>query len=181
MSIRLKTMLGVALIEAILLTILITFTLSYLESTNYSGLQKRAQTTITLFATMVKNPVLAYNLASIESAATLMMSNQDMVYVAVENPHGQLLAFQGNRELFEAYHTINDRDFSQLQPIYSINDQIEVSGTVFGTVFIGFDLSYLEQQIGHARRWTLLIVLGEMGLVALFSYLLGHALTRPFN
>ncbi|KQA27768.1 histidine kinase [Vibrio metoecus] len=178
MSIRLKTMLGVALIEAILLTILITFTLSYLESTNYSGLQKRAQTTITLFATMVKNPVLAYDLASIESAATLMMSNQDMVYVAVENPHGQLLAFQGNRELFEAYHTINDRDFSQLQPIYSINDQIEVSGTVFGTVFIGFDLSYLEQQIGHARRWTLLIVLGEMGLVALFSYLLGHALTR---
>ncbi len=54
MSIRLKTMLGVALIEALLLTILITFTLSYLESTNYDGLQKRAQTTIALFATMVK-------------------------------------------------------------------------------------------------------------------------------
>lgn len=76
MSIRLKTMLGVALIEALLLTILITFTLSYLESTNYDGLQKRAQTTIALFATMVKNPVLAYDLASIDSAATLMMSNQ---------------------------------------------------------------------------------------------------------
>ncbi|EHU0373772.1 HAMP domain-containing protein [Vibrio cholerae] len=178
MSIRLKTMYGVALIEALLLTILITFTLSYLESTNYDGLQKRAQTTIALFATMVKNPVLAYDLASIDSAATLMMSNQDIVYVAVENPHGKLLTFKGNRDLFEAYHTINDQDFSKLQSIYPITDVIEVSGTLFGTVFIGFDLSYLEQQLAHARKWTLLIVLGEMGLVALFSYLLGNALTR---
>ncbi|ENM3914916.1 histidine kinase, partial [Vibrio cholerae] len=159
MSIRLKTMLGVALIEALLLTILITFTLSYLESTNYDGLQKRAQTTIALFATMVKNPVLAYDLASIDSAATLMMSNQDIVYVAVENPHGKLLTFKGNRDLFEAYHTINDQDFSKLQSIYPITDVIEVSGTLFGTVFIGFDLSYLEQQLAHARKWTLLIVL----------------------
>lgn len=178
MSIRLKTMLGVALIEALLLTILITFTLSYLKSTNYDGLQKRAQTTITLFATMVKNPVLAYDLASIESAAMLMMSNQDIAYVAVENPHGKLLTFQGNRELFEAYHLIRQQDLSQLESIYTAREAIIVSDTLFGTVFIGFDLSYLEQQIEHARQWTLFIVLGEIGLVALFSYLLGNALTR---
>ncbi|ENM5769031.1 HAMP domain-containing protein [Vibrio mimicus] len=178
MSLRLKTMLGVALIEAILLTILITFTLSYLESTNYDGLQRRAQTTITLFSTMVKNPVLAYDLASIESAAALMMSNQDIVYVAVENTHGKLLTFKGDRELFDAHYSNNNPDLSQLQPIYTVSDVIEVSGTQFGTVFIGFDLSYLEQQLGHARRWTLLIILGEMGLVALFSYILGTALTR---
>lgn len=151
MSIRLKTMLGVALIEALLLTILITFTLSYLESTNYDGLQKRAQTTIALFATMVKNPVLAYDLASIDSAATLMMSNQDIVYVAVENPHRKLLTFKGARDLFETYHTINDQDFSKLQPIYTATDVIEVSGTLFGTVYIGFDLSYLEQQLARDR------------------------------
>ncbi|EEZ00474.1 sensor histidine kinase [Vibrio sp. RC586] len=178
MSIRLKTMLGVALIEAFLLTILITFTLSYLESTNYDGLKKRAHTTIALFSTMVKNAVLAYDLASLESAATLMMSNQDIVYVCVENAHGKELIFKGERELFKAYHTINDEDFSQLQPIYTASDIIEVSGTAFGTVFIGFDLSYLEKQLEHARRWTLLIILGEMGLVALFSYMLGNALTR---
>lgn len=45
-----------------------------------------------------------------------MMSNQDIVYVAVENPHGKLLTFKGNRDLFEAYHTINDQDFLNSNP-----------------------------------------------------------------
>ncbi|MGL4828770.1 MAG: ATP-binding protein [Vibrio sp.] len=178
MSIRLKTMLGVALIEAFLLTILIAFTLNYLESTNYDGLKKRAHTTITLFSTMVKNAVLAYDLASLESAATLMMSNQDIVYVSVENTHGNELIFKGDRALFKAYHRINDEDFSPSLPIYTASNIIEVSDTAFGTIFIGFDISYLEKQLEHAKHWTLLIILGEMGLVALFSYILGNALTR---
>lgn len=67
MSLKLKTILGVAFIEAILLALLITLTMNYLKSTNYDGLEKRAHTTVNLFASTTKDAVLSYDLASLDA------------------------------------------------------------------------------------------------------------------
>ncbi|SDH22693.1 His Kinase A (phospho-acceptor) domain-containing protein [Vibrio xiamenensis] len=181
MSFRLKTILGIASIEAILLAILLSLTLNYLETTNYKGLEQRASSTAALFATSVKNAVLSYDLATIHAFTSELKSNPDIVYVAVVGENNQPLSIQGqapaqlNAALFQLdNHQTNEK-------IYHIKQDIKASDIVFGSVWIGFDLSQLHQQIADAQHWSTLIVIGEMSLVALFSYVLGAYLTRRLS
>ena len=59
MSFRLKTILGIASIQAVLLVLLIWISIGYLRSSNENELMKRAQTVVHLFGTTTKDAVLA--------------------------------------------------------------------------------------------------------------------------
>ncbi|WP_104403091.1 HAMP domain-containing sensor histidine kinase [Vibrio penaeicida] len=177
MSLRLKTILGIALIEAVLLAMLITLTLDFLKTTNYEGLTKRGETTARLFASSVKDAVLSWDLASLESFTQELMSNPDIVYVEVIGENGSPLAKLGHDNLqgksspeLTAEH-VTDGVFDVAYPI-------QESEIKYGSVRIGLDMTYLNKQIDEAKKWSFFIVLGEMALVALFSYVLGAFLTK---
>ncbi|ODQ01456.1 HAMP domain-containing sensor histidine kinase [Salinivibrio sp. SS2] len=181
MSLRLKTILGVALIEAILLAILLTLTLNYLETTNYQGLNQRASSTTQLFASTVKNAVLSFDLATVDSFTQELLHNSDIMYVAVLGDNGRVLSSAGN--LPESFNTaiLEMNAQSVTDGLYDVRATISESGIEFGSVWIGFDLTGLLSQIKDAKNWSMLIVLGEMLLVALFSYLLGSYLTQRLS
>ncbi|WBA19415.1 ATP-binding protein [Salinivibrio kushneri] len=181
MSLRLKTILGVALIEAILLAILLTLTLNYLETTNYQGLNQRASSTTQLFASTVKNAVLSFDLATVDSFTQELLHNSDIMYVAVLGDNGRVLSSAGN--LPESFNTaiLEMNAQSVTDGLYDVRAPISESGIEFGSVWIGFDLTGLLGQIKDAKNWSMLIVLGEMLLVALFSYLLGSYLTQRLS
>ncbi|MGD8207624.1 MAG: hybrid sensor histidine kinase/response regulator, partial [Thiohalocapsa sp.] len=67
MTFRVKTILGIALIEAILLAILVFSGLRWLRESNEEQLVERASTSAHLFATTAKDAVLATDLASLQS------------------------------------------------------------------------------------------------------------------
>ncbi|WP_367317507.1 ATP-binding protein (plasmid) [Vibrio coralliilyticus] len=181
MSLRLKTILGVALIEAVLLAILLTLTLNYLRTTNFDGLDQRAFSTSDLFASTVKNAVLSYDLATVESFTQELLRNEDIVYVAVFGEGGQVLSSVGSvpsdhdpSRLEKGSHQVTDGIFDVASPIAE-------AGIEFGAVWLGFDLSALNAAIDSAKKWSTLIVVGEMTLVALFSYVLGAYLTQRLS
>ena len=58
MSFRLKTILGIALIEAVLLAVLIVSGLRWLQESNQAQLLQRAETSVHLFAALTKDAVL---------------------------------------------------------------------------------------------------------------------------
>lgn len=178
MSLRLKTILGVALIEAVLLVFLITMTLNYLRSTNYDGLQKRAITTAQLFATTTQQAVLAFDLASLEAFVQELLKNPDLVYVRILDQQGRVFA-QGGDEVRLARPFVADDAVEQVHDsVYDISAEIVHQGTLYGRVELGIDITYLTAEIEDATRWSQLIALIEMLLVALFSFLLGTYLTR---
>lgn len=181
MSIRLKTILGVALIEAILLLLLVTMTLDYLRSTNYDGLVKRASTTATLFATTSKDAVLSYDLASLEAFVREVMKNPDLTYARVLGPAGEIFAAAGQAEAlslaFSADQTVEDVD----DGVFDTYAEIVESGVVYGRVEIGLDISTLTAKIDEAKKWSAIIASIEMVLVALFSFILGAYLTGQLN
>ncbi|MGB0734293.1 MAG: histidine kinase, partial [Pontibacterium sp.] len=117
MSLRLKTILGVGVIEAALLMLLITMALDYLRITNYEGLKKRADTTATLFATTTKDAVLSYDLASLESFVTEVMKNPDLVYARVSGPEGAIFAVAGDENALS-------REFLADQNVEQVTDGI---------------------------------------------------------
>lgn len=181
MSLRLKTILGIALIEGVLLVLLITMVLNYLRDTNYEALEKRAATTATLFASTTKDAVLSYDLASLDEFVNEVMNIPDLVYARVIGPDNQVFAQAGNSELLA-------RPFKQDKSFADVNDAvfdafviIEVAGVIYGRVEIGIDTTTIESTIKEAQYNSSVIALIEMGLVALFSMLLGLYLTNQLK
>lgn len=66
MSFRLKTILGIACIETVLLLMLLLSSLAYLRESNQDELRQRTTTATTLFATATRDAVLSTDLARLE-------------------------------------------------------------------------------------------------------------------
>lgn len=181
MSLRLKTILGIASIEALLLLLLISMTLDYLRTTNYEGLSKRASTTATLFATTSKDAVLSYDLASLESFVNEVLKNPDLVYARVLGPEDQLFAQAGEKAVlarsFQADLLVEDVSDS----IFDTYAEISEAGVVYGRVEIGLDINSLTATIDEAKNKSASIAALEMFMVALFSLILGTYLTRQLK
>ncbi|MEH6444718.1 MAG: ATP-binding protein [Oceanospirillaceae bacterium] len=177
MSFRLKTILGIALIEAVLLLALISMTLDYLKSSNYDALSKRATTTATLFATTTKDGVLSYDLASLEAFVSEVLKNHDLKYARVLGPQNQLFASGGDQVAL-------DREFKQDLQVAAVTDgiydtfaDISEAGVIYGRVELGLDIAPIIAIISEAQQRSAIIGLVEMSLVALFSLILGSYLT----
>ena len=168
MSFRLKTILGIALIEAILLISLVWSGLSYLHNTNEAALETRADTSARMFATTIKNAVIASDLASLRSFFDEVATNPGLAFIRLENRDGRVLVERGQSE------------GADLRVVSSSHD-ISEGGILFGTVTIGLDARSVDTAIASARRVFIGLATLEMGLVAAFSYLLGSYLTRSLN
>lgn len=178
LSFRLKTILGIAAIEAVLLAVLIFSSLQLLKTSNVDELYKRTYTTARLFATTTKDAVLATDLASLESFVRQVMTNPGIVYARVTGRQGVVLAQGGDPQTlarpFKADVKYDDLDDN----VFDVYADIVVDGEVYGRVDIGFAIDTIQAVLTDARRQTIAIAITEMILVALFSYVLGLYLTR---
>lgn len=180
-SLRNKTILGIAVIEASLLIVLVVTAVNFMRSTINDDLVKRASTVATLFATTTKDSVLSYDLASLEAFSLELMKNPDIAYVRVLNDQGQVLAQAGGNQLLA-------RPFSQDSELSNVTDgifdshaSIVESDHVYGRIELGIDISNIEKSIKKIQNWTSSIALLEMVLVALFSFVLGTYLTHQLK
>jgi len=182
MSFRIKTILGIALIEATLLLILIWQSLSYLRDSNEEQLVKRAYSTAQLFASSTKNAVISTDLASLESFVTEVMKSPDLLFARVIDSDGIILAESGQTHLIpEPYKgdtTLFDVDNKSFFNSYA---DISEENQQFGTVQLGFSTTQLHFVINQAKTRMYLISTFEMVLVALFSLFLGLYLTRQIR
>ncbi|MBU2964270.1 ATP-binding protein [Amphritea sp. 2_MG-2023] len=178
MSIRLKTILGVALIEGVLLLVLLLTIMEFIRESSYEALNKRATTTATLFATTTKDAVLSFDLASLESFVHEVMQNPDLVYARVLADDGTLFAEAGDtshqlNDLFVMDHGADEID----DGVFDATAQIVEGGHRYGTVELGIGIGSINESINQVYTWGLVLASGEMLLVALFSFLLGGYLT----
>lgn len=180
-SLRNKTIISIAGIEAALLIVLIFTAINFMRNTLHNDLAKRASTVATLFATTTKNAVLTYDLASLEIYCKELLKNPDIAYVRVLNSEKQVLAEAGDKVLLT-------RDFKQDNNVDAVNDGIfdnfaiisEAEHT-YGRVELGIDIINIKESIKKVQHWTTAIALIEMTLVALFSFVLGNYLTSQLH
>ncbi|MCB1741053.1 MAG: HAMP domain-containing protein, partial [Gammaproteobacteria bacterium] len=181
MSFRLKTILGVALIEAALLVLLVLTSMNLLRTSNEEELGKRAQTAATLFATTTKDAVLSTDLASLEAFVVETLTNPDLLYARVISESDGVLAEGGDGQLL-------NRPFAADASVDSVDDgvfdtaaRVTVEGVVYGRVEIGMSIDRVAAVLAQARHKMVVIALVEMLLVALFSAILGYYLTRQLG
>lgn len=180
MNFRLKTILGIASIEATLLLALVISSLAYLHDSNEQELQRRAVTTATLFATAAADAVLSTDVARLEQLAADFLKNPGVVYVRVADRERRLVQ-AGDPEVlhrpFRADETLDSVD----DGVYDAVSAIRVSGQDYGKVEVGLSSESIQSVLGEARRRIVALAALEMVLVALFSWLLGSYLTRQLG
>ena len=181
MSFRFKTIIGVALIEAILLALLIFTVMGYMHDNAEEELIKRSSTTVKLFASTAKDPVLSYDLASLDTFSQELAGNPDIAYVRIRETSGQILSTTGTEEQ-DNRAFIQDTDLKGVDDgVFDISASISEGGTEYGRVEIGINTDSIELRIQEARQWVTFIAAIEMILVAMFSLLLGNYLTKNLS
>ncbi|MFK7891535.1 MAG: ATP-binding protein [Granulosicoccus sp.] len=181
MSIRLKTILGVAAIEAVLLFVLIATVLDFIRTESEAALLQRAQTAAALFATTTKDAVLSFDLASLESFTAEVMKNPGLVYARVLGADGAVFAVAGDTAAlsrpFVPDSTLVDVD----DAIFDHFAEIREGPVVYGRVELGIGTDSIAQGIVSAQEMAHSIAVIEMLLVALFSFVLGTYLTHQLR
>lgn len=179
MSFRLKTILGIAFIQGILLIALVAMSLSIFRGTLNSELVKHATTTARVFSTTAQDAIISSDLATLESFSDQVMSNHGIVYVRVLDAQGFVMAERGDAQaLSRAFKADVSLDDAASDGVF---DTVTLVGTPKhpqGRIEIGLETNQLHQVLQNSRDQAAVIAFAGIVLVALFSFILGRYLTR---
>lgn len=178
LSFRTKTILGIAVIESLMLIALVWSGYQQLRESTNEQIAQRAQTTVALFATLAKDPILAMDLASLESFTQEMVRNPGVVYVRVIG-YGKVLASAGT---VPALDRPDDKAGDDLADgVFDSSRSVVAGGEVFGEVQVGLSNARIAEILVSATRSQLFIAAMEILAVGVFSWILGVHLTRQLD
>ena len=180
MKFRLKTIIGIAFIEGLLLVVLVSSSMTYLHDSNEGELQRRASTAATLFATVTTDALLTMDLARMEQLAEDFLKNPDVVYVRIADKDRWLVQ-KGSAEALQRSFAPDSTLDSVNDGVYDTFSPIREAGQDYGRVELGLSVGPIQAVIKEARLRIMGLAILEMVLVALFSWLLGSYLTRQLK
>lgn len=180
MSFRLKTILGIALIEIVLLTILVVSGIYYIKSSNEKQIQERGRTTVRLLSTMTADAVIANDLATLDSLIEESLKNPEISFIRIKSRTGNVLSQGGRIPWSLTAPAVEDGDEVDNDYIVVAHD-IEVAGASFGEIEIGIFAGDLKVIVADAAKWMLSVAGMEIVLVAIFGFMLGSILTQQLK
>jgi len=176
-SFRLKTILGVAIIEAILVIILITFGIEWLHRSHEKELIKNTNSIARVFAATAKDAVASYDLATLDQFVRELLATSDTQYIRVYNTES-LLVSGGDVRLL-AMPFLDDENVNETEDsIFNLSVPITESGFDLGRIELGVSTASIHKFIDEAKAKAPWIGVVGISLSALFSYFLGLYLTR---
>lgn len=182
MSFRLKTILGIALIELTVMAVLIAINQFALGGSAATQLYQRAEATARVFANAVSDAVIATDLATLDATVETAVNTEDITYLRVRAPSGFVLAQAGEPNALAAEFK-RDATFDEatLDHKIDVDMPIVVDGTAYGHIEMAVSTLKVESEIAKAFRWNVTVALVGMTLVAIFGYGLGTILTGQLH
>ena len=179
MSFRLKTVLGIAVLEIIFLSILIVGGLHYLRVSNEQQLMERSRTTANLVATMTSKAVVAMDIATIDDLLDQTVNNPGIDFARVRLANGVVLSEAGNPTALRAQF-VQDTTIASAHRDgrLDVRHAIRVGGNNYGSIELGLNVGALESIRRDASRWMLSVASIEIILVGIFGLVIGRLFTR---
>ena len=179
MSFRLKTVLGIAVLEIIFLSILIVSGLHYLRVSNEQQLMERSRTTANLVATMTSKAVVAMDIATIDDLLDQTVNNPGIDFARVRLANGVVLSEAGNPTALRAQF-VQDTTIASAHRDgrLDVRHAIRVGGNNYGSIELGLNVGALESIRRDASRWMLSVASIEIILVGIFGLVIGSLFTR---
>ncbi|MDH5514468.1 MAG: PAS domain S-box protein [Gammaproteobacteria bacterium] len=180
MSFRLKTIIGIALIEGSLLLFLVLSGIKYLTESSEEELALRARVTAESMANLTRDAVLATDLARLDSVVTQTLASPGIVYVRIMDSE-RVLAEAGKPQILERAFVADSRLDAIEDGVFDVGVDMVEEDFSFGRVELGLSVERVNSVITAAQRHLSGIAAVEIILVALFSFALGTYLTRGLN
>lgn len=180
MSFRLKIILGIILIQALLLVILISISLNFLRLSSEIELSKRATTVSTIFAVALRDAVRAADHDAMLAEAKVIVSQSGIDYARVYS--GDVYVEAGDpiylaRPFIDDFLTdeVDDGVFDTYASV------TESDGTFLGRVELGLSVAEIASVMDAARRQISTIAIIGMGFSILMSIFLGNYFARQLK
>ncbi len=177
MSFRLKTILGIALIQGCLLLFLVWSSLDYLSRSNEKALALRAQVVSESLANLTRDAVLSTDLVRLTSVVHRTLESPGVSYIRILDTQ-DVLVKAGSTDALRRPFVADQALESTTDGVFDIGVDIEQDGTVHGRVELGLSVAEVSALIADARGHLIGIAAIAVVMVALFSYVLGTYLTR---
>lgn len=178
LSFKVKTILGVALIEVFFLLILVINSRNILYKTVDKDIKTHAQSISLLLASALTDAVISKDLATIQSILETGMAIEQLFYIRVLNAEKTIAKIGERSYLQKEFKMDSNLSDANSDGSFDVYSDIKVDGYSFGKVEIGLSIAEKYRLISDATNHLSVIAIVELIFVALFSLLLGIALTR---
>ena len=154
MSFRVKTILGIAFIEIVMLVALTFSAMSFLSESNEKQLLQRANSTADMFAHAAKDAMISTDIATIDDLVKEFMTIEDIAYITVTRGDKELSSMGSEsliaREAPEDYtlDSVSDGIFDTRRQIYDSNNN-------YGSINMGFEISEINSMLTNAQKSSL--------------------------
>jgi hypothetical protein len=156
MSSKLKTVLGLAIIQGSLLMLLLYVSFTELNRTPQSGVSEKANTATQLLATLAKDGVLSYDIVTLENYTRGIITQEGILYVK-KNYKGNILAEQGNPALLNKKFKADSNLSSVDDNVYDSVAKIVQGGTSHGRVELGFNTNIISRDAKYTRNRLIIL------------------------
>jgi len=178
LSFKMKTIFGIAIIETFFLFILVLNSRSILYETIELDIKDQANNISTLLATASVDAVVSQDIATLDSILNSTIATSKILYIRILGLD-EVLAEVGNQHfLNQPFKEDNSIVDTETDGTYDAYANIMIDGYQFGRVEIGLSIEEQHSIIDQATSHLSTIAFVEMLFVALFSLLLGVALTK---
>lgn len=182
MSFRLKTLLGLAIIQIIFSGVLTSREYQYFKQTSHEQLLQKGQTAAKLLATMTANAVLASDLATLDDLVSQALDNKGVIYARVRNNEGVTLSERGPLQALRQ-EFVEDKSVADAfaDERLDLSHEIVLDGTTFGRAEIGLATYLINNAMRESLSRMVSTIAAEVSLLMLFGFLLGSYLTRQLS
>ena len=179
LSFKVKTIIGIALIETLLLAIIYFTSINSLNHTNENQIKLRAQETSTLISLWVRNGLLTYDVGNTEHFISSLVESDGLLYIHIKNEDGKTFAFAGDPKFLDKkIEPDTTLEQANLDGVFDVVKPITLDNFTIGQVELGLSVNKLSEFIDNVANRIKTIAAVEVILSALFSYFLGWLLTR---
>ena len=180
MTFKLKTILGIAIIEIVFISILVGRQVVNLSDQAELEMLKRAEAIGNLFSSAARNAVISFDLAALKEHVASINKHKGMVYSKVIRENRTLAQSGITPKLSKGF--IQDVSLKgTTDGVFDTQYPILVDGKEFAFVQFGLSVGDILHAIKDKRNEAIYIGIILLTLSALFSYLLGTYLTNSLS
>jgi two-component system, sensor histidine kinase len=179
-SVRARFLLAAVLVEAVMLTLLVSNSLRLMNSYLVEQVEQHARQITPILSAATIAPLAQRDYATVQSVLDESLSQKGVSYLVVVDTQNKRVASSGwpkERTLPTA-----DEHFNLSQPgataMHHVQTPILMFGQPLGTLYLGLDLSHILAARQALLTQGALIALGELAMSALLLMVLGLWLTR---
>lgn len=180
MTFRLKTIIGITIIQSMMLLILVFSSVKFLSDSSEQQLITRSSATLHMFTKAIKEPLSVGDEQTITTLMDDLIALGKICYVKVYDADGVLIT-KGGPKLHEIPNPDSPILHNASDGSYDIQTIIKSDSIPLGRVEIGFGTHGMNTFLAKSKSWIYAIASIELIFVIGLSFLLGNILTRNLN